>query len=149
MQVVRLALEAIDHAMTVRPCGMIVHDDPRALHANGSLRHDDMARVGRGLVFVAYRKVVSPNVHRLPRILVKKVLWSCAHESREKSPRAAAKDIARTRRVIVSVHLNVQSTLRLSTDCGAILIATRIVAFGACWLAPTTGRVSAATRSDT
>jgi len=70
MQVVRLALEAIDHAMTVRPCGMIVHDDPRALHANGSLRHDDMARVGRGLVFVAYRKVVSPNVHRLPRIPV-------------------------------------------------------------------------------
>jgi hypothetical protein len=108
----------------VRPIEMVVHHGPRAPNASGSLRHEGIAGEGRGLVSVAYRKAVGVNGHRRPRILVKTVLRSCAHESREKSPRATAKDIARTRRGKVSIHLNIQSSLRLWTDCGAILIAT-------------------------
>jgi hypothetical protein len=71
---VRLALEAIDYATTVRPSGMIVHDKARAPHANVSLRHDGIAK-GRGLVSVAYRKTVSVNGHRIPRIGEIKGAW--------------------------------------------------------------------------
>jgi|SRR5581483_6498265 len=71
VQVILLALEAIDHVMPARPFGTVVHHDPRAPDANGSLRHGDIAGEDRGLVSVAYRKAVSVNGHRHPWVLIK------------------------------------------------------------------------------
>jgi hypothetical protein len=69
VQIVRHALDAIDTATMARPCGIIVNDETRAAHVNGTLRDDSIGE-GRGLVSVVHRHAASINDKWLPLIRV-------------------------------------------------------------------------------